>query len=421
MTSMSSQLKGRPLNSHYWDLVKPGEDWRSEPSAVERRKIQNRLAQRAYRRNMRDRSKEVERLRKEIEQLKGRASRHMAPPEGIMSPSSADGTPIPYQPGPDRIQTVQSWMSSHGPTQLNNYSYENPSAPMLWSSGLSYSSSFPASNEPVSVVPIDPSLSEWTPAVTPHMSLGSSRIHHSSPTSHSIPATFPTDDGNATPLFNTYIADENGASPPSNYLSDMYSDSRSPSAYDFESSLSPKNRLPLYSARPACSESKPKSKSRPPQNKTDTGPRPITTPGTTSTTAITTTITATATTATTTTTPTFDTRDNKIWDLSDENLELLPETTAPALHFAVAGGRPDVLQYMLQQPDINLNGKDRLGYTALQRAAMAGRKDMVALLVEAGAAVEADHGALQQDIGTAWSHAPKFFGTRGQFGTREVN
>jgi hypothetical protein len=33
----------------YADLMKPDEDWRNLPNAAERRKIQNRLAQRAYR------------------------------------------------------------------------------------------------------------------------------------------------------------------------------------------------------------------------------------------------------------------------------------------------------------------------------------------------------------------------------------
>jgi hypothetical protein len=33
----------------YNELMRPDEDWRMVPDAVERRKIQNRLAQRAYR------------------------------------------------------------------------------------------------------------------------------------------------------------------------------------------------------------------------------------------------------------------------------------------------------------------------------------------------------------------------------------
>ncbi|KAK8022509.1 hypothetical protein PG993_013276 [Apiospora rasikravindrae] len=53
----------------YVDLMKPDEDWRNLPDASERRKIQNRLAQRAYRRNMRDRTREVERLKNQLKKL----------------------------------------------------------------------------------------------------------------------------------------------------------------------------------------------------------------------------------------------------------------------------------------------------------------------------------------------------------------
>lgn len=40
---------GRPPNEAYLALMKPDEDWREIEDSTERRKIQNRLAQRAYR------------------------------------------------------------------------------------------------------------------------------------------------------------------------------------------------------------------------------------------------------------------------------------------------------------------------------------------------------------------------------------
>lgn len=47
--SSTTNRCGRPQSISYADLMKPDEDWRNLPDAAERRKIQNRLAQRAYR------------------------------------------------------------------------------------------------------------------------------------------------------------------------------------------------------------------------------------------------------------------------------------------------------------------------------------------------------------------------------------
>jgi hypothetical protein len=68
----------------------------------------------------------------------------------------------------------------------------------------------------------------------------------------------------------------------------------------------------------------------------------------------------------------------------------LPETTAPLLHFAVAGGNLETLRLLLQRYDVSINGRDNTGYTALQRAVMCGRTDMAAMLLDRGATVEGD-------------------------------
>ncbi|KAK2767665.1 hypothetical protein FQN54_003823 [Arachnomyces sp. PD_36] len=59
---MSNTTQRQKANS-YEDLMRPDEDWRSLPDSADRRKIQNRLAQRSYRRN-------VKRQREELEELK---------------------------------------------------------------------------------------------------------------------------------------------------------------------------------------------------------------------------------------------------------------------------------------------------------------------------------------------------------------
>lgn len=76
-------------------------------------------------------------------------------------------------------------------------------------------------------------------------------------------------------------------------------------------------------------------------------------------------------------------------DIQHQNSSF-PETTAPLLHFAVAGGHIDTLRLLLQRYDVNVNSRDSAGYTALQRAVMAGRTDMAALLLERGAIVDGD-------------------------------
>jgi len=55
------------------------------------------------------------------------------------------------------------------------------------------------------------------------------------------------------------------------------------------------------------------------------------------------------------------------------------------LHLAVAGGHASVLKMLLQRCDIPVDARDAAGYTALQRAVFAGRSEMVALLLEHGA------------------------------------
>ncbi|KAL2132509.1 hypothetical protein VTI74DRAFT_3728 [Chaetomium olivicolor] len=101
-TTMTTQSDPAPLPSprsprreqtiSYADLMKPDEDWRALPNAADRRKIQNRLAQRAYRRSLRERNEEIKRLKKQVKQLE----QTQAPtgPTGPTGPTQL-GTPLP--------------------------------------------------------------------------------------------------------------------------------------------------------------------------------------------------------------------------------------------------------------------------------------------------------------------------------------
>ncbi|PVH99337.1 hypothetical protein DM02DRAFT_729270 [Periconia macrospinosa] len=82
----------RTLPMAYEDLMKPNEDWRNLPDTAERRKLQNRLAQRAYRRNLRERNNEVEQLKQKIRELQ-EAAAGTAPPQQEES-NAADGIPV---------------------------------------------------------------------------------------------------------------------------------------------------------------------------------------------------------------------------------------------------------------------------------------------------------------------------------------
>jgi len=64
-----------------------------------------------------------------------------------------------------------------------------------------------------------------------------------------------------------------------------------------------------------------------------------------------------------------------------------PGPSEPLVHLAVAGGQIEVLRFLLTSCQLSVNVRDSAGYTALQRAVMSGRTDMVALLIRAGANV----------------------------------
>ncbi|KAK4153967.1 hypothetical protein C8A00DRAFT_33299 [Chaetomidium leptoderma] len=85
---------GREQTVSYADLMKPDEDWRNLPNAADRRKIQNRLAQRAYRRSLKERNEEIKRLKKQVEKLEEtQAQGELATPPGEREPDANDAGP----------------------------------------------------------------------------------------------------------------------------------------------------------------------------------------------------------------------------------------------------------------------------------------------------------------------------------------
>ncbi|KAI0000248.1 hypothetical protein F4779DRAFT_622572 [Xylariaceae sp. FL0662B] len=380
MSGTSSPRSGRPLTTSYVDLMKPDEDWRNLPDASERRKIQNRLAQRAYRRNMRDRTKEVERLKKQLQQLQQSMSSDPSttpPPEhelpsGDRSPTSLGDA---YAQSADVVSTanssqrmsdyLQTWTHTSGAENVNGLGLTTDGENPL---GYNTSSFFPAvhnsSNDVVPKLSSGSSASRQNRAITSGISSAAAQHPHHL-RSNSIPPIFTSTC--SSPMSWPQASTANGHDAlriTTNF--NVYSNGEEMPLYHPESTFPIEEGL----AQSTTYATSPDSDLNSPSGWSPLERKSGTRPGSSSLAS------------------TF--LSNVSVAEVPEMQNSFPETSAPLLHFAVAGGHIDTLRLLLQRPDVKINGRDTAGYTALQRAVMNGRTDMAAMLLEHGAVVDRD-------------------------------
>ncbi|KAH7016230.1 uncharacterized protein B0I36DRAFT_355062 [Microdochium trichocladiopsis] len=359
---------GRPLTTSYADLMKPDEDWRNLPDAAERRKIQNRLAQRAYRRNMRDRTKEVEKLKKQLQELQGTLGQNgntTPPPDHDSPPGSnmASGHNTPP------MSTAAPYMATW--SQLTGH--ENLSGLGLTGVDASFDPSFFGSDVMTGMVTPPSSSAGSRPRATTASSVLQNTIHGARHLrSNSSGAMMGSNCSSPMPNQWSAPTSERRDSLTIGSMSSTSSPMLAVAGQEtFGLSCSPED-VSFMQARPSFSldESLGQVSYPPPP---DVGaqaawqgmdPRTISQPN--------------------------FTHDVPMAELPDMTPNM-PETSAPLLHFAIASGSRDTLRILLQRHDVDIQARDQVGYTPLQRAVACGRTDMVQTLLDHGATIDGDH------------------------------
>lgn len=388
---------GRSQNIAYNDLVRPEEeDWHMLRDSAERRKIQNRLAQRAYRRNIKYRSLELEKLKQELSEIRqktqGRMQRNSQltlntdrnRPEPAEEQDNFAQDDVPSQPNdpqntlavpprwstdlgpfwsqsPDRSDSRPRAVSasSASPTMADKNTIVNSPRPcsvtsdsinrqrvMTLSPGQNHhpSSSRPTRRRDVSSTWLQSSFRAMPghqQTQYPHLSLpeldAAAQNHH---------ALIP-DPADSVPMELFPFAPDDG-----NFEISIDSCPHLPPRHDSAQPTPPRQHSPHLQQRQPASEPTPTQPTEPPPITLSWSP------------------------AADDHHPTAHTRaSNRQQPFGQQSL----------LHLAAQNGHSDVLRMLLLRGGIDINCRDAAGFTPLQLAVAAGRAEMVQLLLDHGA------------------------------------